>query len=144
MEKKRDKNNKIKKVDINGKVKVIYCNPLNKRVDYVRANGHYIKLVDYKKMQRKSKKYRGVGKGNDDFYNGIKANIIDTLSNKNYFDKDVPISFKDLERLYQKAKYVNNNAGLNIQDRDDIIIPELNEVIEKLKNDGYKITSINP
>ncbi len=59
MEKKRDKNNNVKKVDINGKVKVIYCNPSNKRVEYVRANGRYMKLVDYKKMQRKSKKYRG-------------------------------------------------------------------------------------
>jgi hypothetical protein len=61
MEKKRDKNNNIKKVDVNGKVKVIYCNPSNKRVEYVRANSQYIKLIDYKKMQKKTKKYRGGG-----------------------------------------------------------------------------------
>ncbi len=128
MEKKRDKNNKIKKVDINGKVKVIYCNPLNKRVDYVRANGHYIKLVDYKKMQKKSNKYRRGG-GQHSFSDN---NVTDEE-----FIKSIILNLEDykydIKKTYDQAKDIYK------QFNNDYIPPTLEYVKKELikKKDSF-------
>ena len=118
MEKKRDKNNNVKKIDINGKVKVIYCQPSNKRVDYVRANGRYMKLVDYKKMQKKSKKYRGGGSEygyqddghtmtHSEFYTTVQRLVKNNNYEKAYID--VAEHFKSAYPTYTPPPYNIND-----------------------------------
>lgn len=128
MDKKRDKNNQIKKEIVNGKSKIIYCYANNRRIEYVKHNKAFVKLSEYKKQMKTKKSKTNGGADNiiDEFYskytnkNMSKEEIINALislqknapSSSSYYDYNYEgFDKEEAENLYKIYRYEFMNKG---------------------------------
>lgn len=130
METKKDRNGKVKKVLVNGKSKILYCSPSNRRLDYVKHNKKYVKLTNYKKQMMNKIKRGGVD--TNETYNIVVKDF-----ERKHIDKNAEHSVI-MSNLDQSIVDSANFLDLSGEGGSHLYSDESkNEILRLLRSNGY-------